>query len=302
MVSRLQLANTDLSFSRLIPGLWRLTEWNFTTDDLHRWIAGCIEMGMTTFDHADIYGGYRCEALFGEVLARDASLRGKIELVTKCGIALINERYPAHRVKHYNTSRAHITASVEQSLVNLRTDHLDLLLIHRPDPFMNADDTAQAFYDLRQAGKVRHFGVSNFTPSQFDLLQSRLDFPLVTNQIEFSVTHVVPLYDGTLDQAQRLRVPPMAWSPLGGGSLFRSDDATAQRVRHTLTQIGQAHGVADVETVALAWLLAHPANVLPVLGTSKLDRLQKAAAAESLILDRQEWFAILEASNGRDVP
>lgn len=299
-VSKIRLGDTDLFFSRLVAGVWRLMAWDFTRDNLLNWVHTCLDLGITTFDHADIYGDYRCEAVFGEVL--NHALRDRMELVTKCGIALRSDQRPAHRLKHYNTSKQHIIASAEHSLRNLRTDRLDLLLLHRPDPLMDADQVALAFIDLRAAGKVRCFGVSNFTTSQFDLLQSRLDFPLVTNQIEFSVSHTAPLYDGTLDQAQRLRVPPMAWSPLGGGRLMTADDPNAQRVRAALARVGEAHGGAGMDTVALAWLLAHPVNVIPVLGTSKIDRLKSAVAAEELALDRQEWFAILEASVGQEVP
>ncbi|NWF70935.1 MAG: aldo/keto reductase [Chloroflexi bacterium] len=291
-----------MQMSRLVAGVWRLMEWQMSKDALLDWIHACLDLGLTTFDNADIYGGYRCEAAFGEALALQPALRGTMEIVTKCGIALLSDQRPQHFVKHYNTSRAHIVAAAENSLRQMRTDYIDLLLIHRPDPLLNADETAAAFVELKQAGKVLHFGVSNFTPSQFDLLQARLDFPLVTNQIEFSVLHLQPLHDGTLDHSQRLRLPPMAWSPLGGGSLFTGQDAQTQRVRAALEQVGRAHGGAALDTVALAWLLAHPAHVVPVLGSGKVERLRGAAAAEQIQLDRQQWFSIWQASAGHEVP
>lgn len=290
-----------LTLSRTIPGLMRLFDWKLDAAGLNRWIHACLEMGCTTFDHADIYGGYAIEAAFGEALALTPGLRDRIQLVTKCGIGLVTPNRPDTRVHHYDTSRAHILASAERSLLNLRTDRLDLLLVHRPDPLMDADEVAAALTELRRAGKVLHCGVSNFLPFQLDLLKARVDFSLVTNQIEFSVAHMQPFYDGTLDQAQRLRMPPMIWGPLGGGRIFTSTDDRGTRLRQKLEEIGGRIGAA-ADQVALAWLLKHPARPLPVLGTGRLERIAAAVAAESLALDRQSWFEIWEASAGHEVP
>ena len=300
-MSRIQLTDGGPTFSRIVAGVMRLGEWAMDTDALINFIHECLDMGITTFDHADIYGSYTCEALFGKAMAADPALRGRLELVTKCGIQLVSPNRPDTYVHHYDTSRDHIVASAERSLRNLRTDSLDLLLIHRPDPLMDADEVAEALSSLRQSGKVRHAGVSNFMPWQFHLLQSRLDFPLVTNQIELSVLYLDPLHDGTLDQMQRLRVPPMAWSPVAGGRLFNPGDDRARRVRSALEVIGREVGTS-AEGVALAWLLRHPARVLPVMGTGKIERLREAAAAENITLDRQQWFTVWEASAGHEVP
>ncbi len=290
-----------LTLSRTIPGLMRLFEWKLDAAGLNAWIHACLEMGCTTFDHADIYGGYAIEEAFGAALALTPGLRERLQLVTKCGIGLVTPNRPATRVHHYDTSATHIVASAERSLRNLGTDRLDLLLIHRPDPLMNADEVAAALTELRRAGKILHAGVSNFLPWQFDLLQERLGFALVTNQVELSVAHLAPLHDGTLDQAQRLRRPPMIWGPLGGGRLFTGTDERATRLRARLADIGARHAAAP-DQVALAWILAHPARPLPVLGTGQLERIRAAVAAESLKLDRQEWFELWEASAGHEVP
>ena len=202
----------------VVAGVWRLNEWKLDTTALVRWIEQALELGITSFDHADVYGGYSVEAAFGTALAASPGLRERLQLVTKCGIKLISPARPSHRIKSYDTSRAHITASVENSLRALRTDRIDLLLIHRPDALMDADEVAQTFGQLRAAGKVLHFGVSNHTPSQFALLHRRL--PLVTNQIELSPLQLQALSDGTLDQCTDLGLRPMIWSPLGGGRLF----------------------------------------------------------------------------------
>ncbi len=301
-VSRIQMTESGPEFSRLVAGVWRVREWGMDTRGLLDFIHGCLDVGITTFDNADIYGGYTAEGIFGAALAAEPGLRNRLELVTKCGIQLLSPNRPGNRVHHYDTSRDHIIASAENALREMRTDYLDLLLIHRPDPLMDADEVAGAFGVLRAAGKVRAFGVSNFMPWQFHLLQSRLDFPLVTNQIELSALYLDPLHDGTLDQLQRLRVPPMAWSPLAGGRLFDPHDERAARVRAALARAGDELGGAAVDQVALAWLLRHPARVLPVLGTGKIERVRAAADAERLALDRQQWFAVWEASAGREVP
>lgn len=297
---RLPMKADDLEFSRLAFGFWRLMDWDHSPGAVLNLIHALLELGVTTFDHADIYGDYRCEAAFGEALALEPSLRDRMELVTKCGIKLPS--WPGNTLPHYDTTKAHILQSVENSLQRLHVDTIDVLLIHRPDPFMDADETAAAFEALHQAGKVRYFGVSNFTPSQFDLLQSRLDTPLVTNQVEFSALHLDPLYDGTFDQLQRLRVVPQAWSPLAGGRLFTGEDERAARVRTALVQVGTELGGYTPDQVALAWILAHPARVQPVIGTGKLDRVRSATVAASLTLSREQWFTILKASHGHDVP
>jgi predicted oxidoreductase len=287
--------------SRIALGMWRLADAKLNRDDIRALVREAVEAGITTIDHADIYGGHTCQGLFGEALAGDAALRDKLQIVTKCGIKLIMPG-SAQRVKYYDTSCVHILASVEESLKLLRTDRIEVLLIHRSDPLLDPDEVAAAFTALKKAGKVLHFGVSNFTAAQFDLLASRLPFGLVTNQLEFSVLHTNPLYDGTFDQCLRLRIAPMAWSPLAGGELLKATDERARRVRQALGEVGKDFGGATVEQVALAWILAHPARVIPVLGTTNRERLRRSAAAANLGLSRYQWFYVLEASAGEPAP
>jgi predicted oxidoreductase len=300
-VSQLDLTKDGPRFSRIALGFWRLADWGLGDRELLDLIHASLDLGITTIDHADIYGDYACQELFGRALALEPALREKMQIVTKCGIMLLSANRPMHTHKHYDTGRAHIVASAERSLEELRTDHLDLLLIHRPDPLTDPDEVSEAFTSLRQSGKVRYFGVSNFTPSQFDLLASRLDFPLVTNQVELSVLNMEVLHDGTADQCLRLGIAPMAWSPLGAGRLFDEADEQAVRVRRALLAVGQDLG-ASIDQVALAWILTHPARFLPVLGTGKIERVQSAAQAETLSLSRQQWFSIWSASMGEPVP
>lgn len=273
--------------------------WEWSAQTRLAWISACIECGVTSFDHADIYGGYSVEALFGEALALNPSLRRRMQLVSKCGIQLVSAARPEHRVKAYDTSAAHIQRSVEQSLRALRTDYLDTLLVHRPDPLLDADEVAEVFQRLQRAGKVLTFGVSNFTPAQFALLHSRV--PLLTNQVECSPLQLAPLHDGTFDQAQQLRIAPMIWSPLAGGKIFNSEDATALRVQAALKRIASAYEVS-VATMAYAWLVRLPARPHLLVGSSRMQAMHEALAALAIDLDAPSWHEIWAAGAGRDVP
>jgi predicted oxidoreductase len=297
------LTTDGLSLSRLVFGAWRLLDGAVRPDAeaVARLIGTAVDLGLISFDHADIYGDYEVEAAFGAGLARWQGKRDSVELISKCDIMLKSPNRPNNRIQHYDTSAGHIVASVERSLANLGTDYLDLLLLHRPDPLMHADETAAALAGLVKSGKVHAVGVSNFTPPQFDLLASRLPFALVTNQIEMSVLKTTALTDGSLDHAQRLSYAPMIWSPLGGGSLFTGKGEREARVRAALASVAAETGATDLAAVAIAWLLRHPARLLPVLGTMKPERLAGMVKALEISLDRQQWFAILEASEGRPV-
>ena len=300
-MQRIQLTE-DLSFSRLIHGLWRLADWDYTKEETLDLIDYCIEKGITTFDHADIYGGYTCEELFGEALALKPSIRDHIQIVTKTGIKLVSQNRPSHTIKHYDTSKEHIIQSVHNSLKNLRTDYIDVLLIHRPDPFMNPAEVAEAFSQLKQEGKVHHFGVSNFKRSQLNMLQSYLDFPLVTNQIELSAYQLENIDDGTLDLCQEKRIAPMAWSPLAGGKVFTAENERAKRLREKLIEIQEKTGAETIDEVLYAWLLAHPARIMPIIGSGKKERIESAVRSLDVQLSREQWFDILQTSMGHDVP
>jgi predicted oxidoreductase len=292
----------NLHKTKLITGLWRLASWDHRQQSLLHFIHQNLELGIDTFDHADIYGGYTCESLFGEALNLEPSLRPQIKLITKCGIKLPYQRFEGIRLNYYDTSKKHIVESAHQSLANLHTDYIDLLLIHRPDPLLDADEVADAFQTLKQQGKVLNFGVSNFTPFQFQLLQSRLDFPLATNQVEFSLMHMHPAHDGTLDQCQQLRIAPMAWSPLAGGRLLTEDSEQTHRIRGVMHQMRDELNGAEPDQIALAWIMQHPAHVVPVLGSGNIHRIKSACEASTIKLTREQWFMLWAASNGHNVP
>jgi len=292
---RLAISPTGPEFSRIALGMWRLGGWNMTPQQRLAFVEQALELGITTIDHADIYGS---EAPFGEALALKPSLRDKLEIVTKCGIVPLADQ-SATRAPHYNTGREYILAQAEKSLQLLGIDTIDVLLIHRPDPLMDADEVAEAFAQLKQAGKVKHFGVSNFTPSQFELLAGRT--PLVTNQVELSPMFMGPLHDGTLDQCQRLRVAPMIWSALAGGRLFAEDSAQALRLRAALEALAAEYGVSAT-TIAYAWVLQHPSNPVVLTGSRRIEAAREAVAATSVTLAREHWFAVWTASNGFNVP
>lgn len=300
-MQRVTLGKSDLSLSRLVYGVWRLADGEDQSTALVRAkIDACLEQGISSFDHADIYGDYECERLFGNALKEAPSLRDSMELVSKCDIALISDKYPNRRVKYYDTSADYINTSVDNSLRHLHTDHLDLLLIHRPDPFMDAAQTGAALDALINSGKVKQVGVSNFGVWDWKLLQQHMSNPLVVNQIEMSLLHREPFIDGTLAAMQLDSLSAMAWSPLGGGSLF-AGSAVAERLAPIFKRF-EAEQSASSDLVALAWLLAHPAQILPVIGTNNLNRIKSVSKALDIEMDRETWFELLTAAAGHEVP
>lgn len=286
----------DLSLSRLVYGMWRLGDDPDTRPaHVQAKVEACLAQGITTMDQADIYGGYTAEAILGAALRQAPGLRDRIEIVTKCDIVAPVGRHAGARVKYYDTSAAHITASVETSLREMGTDRIDLLLIHRPDPLIDPDETGAALDGLVASGKVRAVGVSNFRPWDMDLLQSRMTARLVTNQIELSLAAHDAFVNGDLAHLHQHKIAPMAWSPLAGGAM-----AKAGPLRAKLDALGHAAG-ADWSAVAVAWLLHHPAGILPVLGTNNLDRIARISDALRVPMDRQTWFELYTLALGREV-
>ncbi|MBJ7555516.1 aldo/keto reductase [Marinomonas spartinae] len=300
-MEKLQIGRSDLQFSRLVYGVWRLADAVDTSHvHIREKVDACLDQGITTFDHADIYGDYECERLFGQILEKDSSLRSRMELISKCDIALLSDKFPGRRVKYYDTSAHYIEKSVEQSLKNLHTDYLDLLLIHRPDPFMNAAETGHALDALIDSGKVRAVGVSNFSVWDWRLLQANMTHSLVANQVEMSLLHRDEFTNGNLSAMQIDGMTPMAWSPLAGGGLFSSSPET-QRLAPIFERMADIQD-CTVDQIALAWLLAHPACIVPVVGTNNLDRIKALSHVSNIDIDRETWFELWTAAAGQEVP
>ena len=285
-----------IELSRVVYGMWRVGDDSDTSPThIRAKIEACLAQGITTIDQADIYGGYSAEGLLGACFKANPGLREKVEIVTKCDIVAPVGRYADARVKHYDTSAAHIAKSIDLSLREMAIDQIDLLLIHRPDPLMDHEETGRALDDAVASGKVRAVGVSNFRPWDWTLLQSAMRTPLATNQIEISLQSHEPLTNGDIAFLQERGVHPMAWSPLGGGRLFEAGEPRA-----TVSKVALQNGV-DEAAVAVAWLLAHPVGILPVMGTNRIDRIESFGDALKVKMDRQTWFELYTAALGRDV-
>lgn len=276
--------------SRIVTGAWRWNDVSPATAD--KLIGVSLDNGITSFDHADIYGDYGNEEIFGRALAKNPGLRKNIQLITKCGVKLMSDQWPGTQIKHYDTSKEHIIQSVDASLKKLHTEYVDLLLIHRPDPLMDPEEVSETFGLLKQNGKVLHFGVSNFTSTQFEMLQKYLPFSLVTNQVEVSLSKVDALFDGTIDVLMKHDTCPMAWSPLGGGKLMSSaGNLWSKKEKYNATET----------QLSLAWLLKHPSGLFPIVGTTQPDRIAESAKSVEIKLERQDWFEMLKIATGKDV-
>lgn len=302
MMPRTQIAPNGPSFSRMVYGTWRMLDDAPSAQDINLRLHLCLDLGVTTIDGAEIYGGYAQEAALGAAMALTPGLRDKLELVTKSGIYIPHPTAPGRRVAHYDVTAKRLADCVDAALKRLGTDRIDLFLVHRPDWLTSIDDTANGLNALLKSGKILAAGVSNYSPSQFAALNSRMDQPLVTNQVEFSLLHMDPMYDGTFDQLQTERVQPMAWSPLAGGSLFDATALAAQRLAKEAALIAPKYSDASLEQLAYAWVMAHPSRPLPVIGSNRLARIQSASQAADIALDREDWFALWVAAKGHGIP
>lgn len=286
-----------ITLSKIIAGTmnWGVWDKNLSTSEMSHLIRICTENEITTFDHADIYGGYTTEAQFGKAFSESAISREKVQFISKCGIQHIEGRN--NKVKHYDYSKDYIVWSVENSLQNLKTDYLDVLLLHRPSPLMQTEEIAVAVTKLKSEGKIKHFGLSNFTASQTELIRkyTKVDY----NQIQFSATHFKPMVDGSLDYMQLHDIKPMVWNPLG--TIFREDTDQTRRLKKLLAELVAKYHVGS-DLILLAWILQHPAGIIPVAGTVNVARIQYLKTVTDLKLDLEDWFAIWTESMGTKVP
>lgn len=287
------------TLSRIIAGTmnWGVWDKNLNPTEMAHLINLCVENQISSFDHADIYGGYTTEASFGKALLESKIDRKKIQLITKCGIQYVSENRPTNSIKHYEYSKEYIIWSAENSLKNLQTDYLDVFLLHRPSPLMQADEITEAVAKLKSDGKILSFGVSNFTPYQTELLRQKTDISF--NQVQFSATHHEAMVDGSLDYMQIHKITPMAWNPLG--TVFRENTDQTFRLRQLLAKLVEKYHIGS-DIILLAWIMQHPAGILPVAGTVNSGRIQQLMKAKALVLDKQDWFAIWTESMGNRVP
>ena len=292
----------NLEVSRIVLGMWRLLDWNKTDQELLSFIQESIETGVSTFDHADIYGNHECEAAFGKVMKNESALRDQMQLVTKCGIKLNTSKFPERKVKYYDYSASYIVSQVEESLKNLQTDYIDVLLLHRPSPFFNPEEVAKAFDQLKSSGKVAHFGVSNFLPLQLESLQAYVEEPLVTNQIEISAYSLEHFENQNLDYLISKKIRPMAWSPLAGGELLTPKTEKGARLLQAVKIVAQELGVSQTEQILYQWLLMHPSGIIPILGTGKIERIKTAVDSFQIKMSLEQWFQIYIASTGKELP
>lgn len=286
------------SLSPIVAGTmsWGIWDKNLNQKDMENMIHICLENKITTFDHADIYGSYTTEAAFGKAFASSKISREKLELISKCGIQLISENRN-NTIKHYNYSKDYIIWSVENSLKNLQTDFLDVLLLHRPSPLMQADEIAEAVSKLKAEGKIIDFGLSNFTSSQTELIRQKIEISY--NQVQFSATHYESMVDGSFDYMQTHNIRPMSWNPLG--TVFREDIEQTRRLKKILVKLVEKYQVGS-DTLLLSWILQHPSKVIPIAGTVNVARIQSLMKAVDLQLEKEDWFAVWSESMGRDVP
>lgn len=295
--------NQHVSFSKLIQGFWRAKDWNWTAQELNRYINELHDRGITTMDHADIYGNYSCEGIFGEALKLSPQLREQLEIVSKCGIVLPTDRITNADGHRYDHSSQHIKRSVERSLQELNVEYLDSLLIHRPSPLMDPEEITDALKVLVTEGKVKSFGVSNFNKSQYDLINRSLvcdKLHITVNQLEVSPYTLDALDDGIINHMFKDDVKIMAWSPMAGGKLFDPKDERSQRIMTVITPLTEKYNVST-NSIIVAWLNKHPASIMPVLGTHNINRIDEAIDGFGLTLTDQEWFDIYTASLGHDI-
>ena len=300
-MKKVNLSN-NFGLSRIVHGQMRMGDWKMSTRELSVFMEELVELGVTSFDHADIYGNYSCEAMLGEVLNLNNGLRNKIEIITKCGIKLVSDKFPERKIKHYDYSFEHIVTSVNNSLKMLQTDHIDLLLLHRPAPFFDPEVAAEAFSSLKKEGKVLHFGVSNFTPGQYEMLKKFTEEKLVTNQVEISPYCLEHFENGNMDFFLKENIKPMAWSPLAAGKLLNPHDEKGPRILRALLQVSEELNIVPVDKVIYAWLLKHPVAMMPVVGTGKIERIKSAVNALDIDMTLEQWYKIYIAALGKELP
>ncbi len=301
MMEKVKLVE-GLEFSRIIHGQMRILDWNMSTQELLKFTEQIMELGIDTFDNADIYGNYTCEDLVGKSLALKPGLREKMTIVTKCGINILSNKFPNKKIQYYDYSYDYIIQEAENSLKNLRTDYIDVLLLHRPSDILNPEEVSKAFGKLRKEGKVRYFGVSNFLSHDVSMLQSYLDEKLVTNQIEISPYRIIHFENGNMNYCLEKRLKPMAYCPMADGRLVAPTDEKSERIMKVLKEVAEELNVDGTVKVIYSWLFMHPSQIMPINGSGKIDRIKRTVDALNVKMSIEQWSRIFIASRGVVLP
>lgn len=286
--------------SAIVAGLWRMADWGLDAQGLASWMHACLELGISSMDLAEVYGGHRCQAMVGDALQTSPGLRRELQLITKFGIRVPGLARPEVRRHHYDASARQLREALERALRDLRVERIDAMLIHRADLLLDADELAACVTRLIEQGRIGAFGVSNFSPSQLEMLYARMGVVPFTNQVEANLLHLDAFEDGTMDQAVRLDMPIMAWSPLAGGRLFKEQDERSARVIGALDRLAREYGTSR-DAMAYAFLMRHPARIHPITGSGQIERLRIAHAALEIQLDGASWYDLWTASKGRNL-
>lgn len=300
-MEKVKLAD-GLEFSRIIHGQMRILDWNMSSAELLKFTEQIMELGIDTFDNADIYGNYSCEDLVGKALQLKPALREKMTIVTKCGIKIMSNKFPEQKIQYYDYRYDYIISEAEKSLKNLRTDYIDVLLLHRPSDVLNPEEVAKAFDKLKKDGKVRHFGVSNFLSHDYSMLQSYTDEKLVTNQIEISPYRINHFENGNMNFLLEKRIKPMAYCPMADGRLVTPTDEKSERIVKVLKEIAEELNVDGIDKVIYSWLFMHPSTIMPINGSGKIDRIKRTVDALDLKMSVEQWARIFTASRGIPLP
>lgn len=287
-----------MNYSKIISGTMNWGVWgnNLSNKKTANLITNSLELGINTFDNADIYGGYTTEELFGNGLIESGIDREKIKIISKFGIMYPSDKLPI-KIKHYDYSKDHIIKSIENSLKNLKTDYLDCVLMHRPSPLMNINEISDTINKMLESGKIKSFGVSNFNAEQIQMFENKIK--INCNQIQCSLTHLETIYDGTLEYMQSKEIKPMAWRPLG--EFYKANNNKIDRIRKKVKKFTKKYNCSETQ-ILLSWLIKHPSNITPVVGTTKIDRLKESIESIGIDIELVDWFEILEASVGKRVP
>ncbi|AIQ15126.1 hypothetical protein PDUR_27110 [Paenibacillus durus] len=287
--------NEQLSISKLVVGCMRMNDWKLSVKQVVEFIEWCIERGITTFDHADIYGGdHRNEALFGEALQLEPTLREKIQIVTKCDICVPNAKNPNVKTRFFNTDKQYVLAQVNESLDKLKCGYIDILLIHMFDLLVDPSELNETLQQLKDEGKVKYFGLSNHSPLEFDTLQKYTDVPFVTHQFMLHPLGIQNYHNGTMTHCLKEGISPMIWSPLAGGRIFNPTNAAEENMKNVLENIRQELGLEHIDEVVYKWIFRHASNPAIVLGTGNKERIERAIkSVDGVQMTREQWYKIL---------